>query len=107
MEIQLELNAPAPSAVTVLLSRSLPPAKVKVAPATGAPPLFSTCPLIRPAVDTNIFVGLGSATEFRVDVPVRASLVHPDLPALIVRDLRALAGMEKLPSASVTAKPPP
>src|SRR5712672_759252 len=101
MEIQLELNAPAPSAVTVLLKRSLPPVNVKVAPATGAPPLFSTCPLICPAVEINILVGLGCATASSVDVPVRASLNQPGLLAVMARDLRALAGMVKLPLASV------
>src|SRR6476646_1593167 len=106
MEIQLELNAPEPSAVTVLLKRSLPPVNVNVAPGTGAPPLFSTCPLIWPAVEIKILAGLGSATAFSVDVPVRASLSHPGLPAVMARDLRALAGIEKLPLASVTAEPP-
>src|SRR5438270_2504012 len=106
MEIQLELNAPAPSALTVLLKRSLPPVRVRVAPATGAPTLFSTCPLICPAVEINILVGLGCSTASTVDVPVRASLSQPDLPAVIANDLRALAGMVKLPLASVTAEPP-
>ena len=76
------------------------------APATGAPPLFNTCPLIWPAVEINILVGLGSATALSVDVPVRASLSQPALPAVIDNDLRALAGMVKLPLASVTAEPP-
>src|SRR5450432_2489003 len=104
--IQLELYEPAPSAVTVLVRRSLPPVKVKVAPTTGVPPLFRTCPVIWPAVEINILVGLGSATAFRVELPQRASLSHPVLPAVIARDFRALAGMVKLPLASVTAEPP-
>src|SRR5262249_18350812 len=103
--IQLELNEPEPSVVTVLVRRSFPPVKVTVAD-TGAPPLLRTCPLIRPAVEIKILVGLGSAAALSVEVPERALLSHPDLPAVIARDLRALAGMEKLPLASVTADPP-
>src|ERR1043166_3774520 len=99
MEIQFELNAPEPSVVTVLLRRSLPPVKIKVAPATGAPPLFNTCPLTWPAVEMKILVGLGSAAALSVAFPVRASLSQPVLPAVIASDLRAPAGMEKLPLA--------
>src|SRR6516225_1035348 len=100
MAIQPELYAPLPSVTTVLVARNLPPLKVSVAPATGAPPLLRTSPLIRPAVDTKIFVGLGSAVAFSVDVAKRALLCQPVLPAVIASDLRAFSGMVKLPLLS-------
>src|SRR5262249_62365042 len=68
------------------------------------PPL-RTCPLRRRAVEMKVFVGLGSGFAFRVEVAVRGLLSHPVFPAVMAGDLRADAGMEKLPLLSVTADP--
>lgn len=93
------------SVCTVFVSRSVPPVKVTLAFPTGAPAESVTVPLIRPAVEAKIFVGLGSEIELRVAVAVRASLSQPVFVAVIAEELRAGAEKVKLPLLSVTAEP--
>lgn len=90
---------------TVLLTRSVPPMKVMLALATGAPAESVALPLMCPAVETNIFVGLGSAVELSVAVAVRALLNQPVFIAVTAEELRAGAGKLKFPFTSVRAEP--
>jgi hypothetical protein len=79
---------------TVFVCRNLPPLKTTVAPVIGIPALSRTKPVMRPAVDIQILLGLDPAVVFGVEVTVRALLIQPGLLAVIATELLAGEAME-------------